>query len=99
MAKFKLKSGDDVFVALFLRGKKPHIQKARIDGFRCYGICYKDHPLAWHHYSTGLFYGFGYHGDGFVLVTKKEWHVRPAVLAEAIRLNLPQRICKKIGLE
>lgn len=98
MKKFILKKGEKVFVTI----KSPEGKEttgATIKSFSVVGIFYEDHPVFWHHYSNGLFYGFGYHSDGFAIVTKKKWHIKPALIVEKIRLVLPVKISKKLGLD
>ena len=98
MKKFKLRSGDKVWVSIFHRDRV-EIQEAEVKGFTVYGIVYKDHPCSWPHYSTGLFYGFGYHSDAHAIVTKNRWQILPARICEKIRLSIPEAWCKKLGLE
>jgi len=97
--RFILRSGDKVWVNIIYNEGKKDIRIAEIEGFRSYGICYKDHVVKWHHYCEGLFYGFGYHGDGYAIVTKKKWHLYPAILIEKIRLKLPTNIALWLHLE
>ena len=97
--RFVLKSNDSVFVSIIQKEGKIRTQKSTIDGFRSYGICYKDHPVRWHHYCSGLFYGFGYHSDGYCLVYKKKWHLYPAILTEKIRLKISSKWSERLHLE
>ena len=98
MKKFILKKGEKVFVTMkFPEGKET--SEAKIKGFSAMGIFYEDHPVFWHHYNSGLFYGFGYHSDGFAIVTKKKWHIKPALVFEKIRLAIPVKVSKKLGLD
>lgn len=97
--RFILRSGDNVWVNIIPNDDKIQTRQAEIDGFRAYGICYKNHPVRWHHYCTGLFYGFGYHSDGYAIVCKKKWHLYPAILIEKIRLKLPTNVALWLHLE
>ena len=97
--RFILRSGDIVWVNIITNDDKIQTQQAEIDGFRAYGICYKTHPVRWHHYCNGLFYGFGYHSDGYAIVCKKKWHLYPAILIEKIRLKLPTNVALWLHLE
>ena len=97
--RFILRSGDKVWVNIIPNDDKIQTQQAEIDGFRSYGICYKNHPVRWHHYCTGLFYGFGYHSDGYAIVCKKKWHLYPAILIEKIRVKLPTNVALWLHLE
>ena len=98
MKKFILKKGDKVFVTIKSPEEK-ETSEATIKGFSDMGIFYEDHPVFWHHYKGGLFYGFGYHSDGFAIVTKKKWHIWLSLIFEKIRLTIPVKVSKKIGLE
>ena len=82
---FSLKSDEKVWVCV--RNDRWVIKQATIKGFYAYGIAYKDHPyLNWNHYHNGLFYGFGYHNDGYVIVLKNKWLLPLAIVSEKIRL-------------
>ena len=98
MKKFILKKGEKVFVTI-KTDEGNETSEATIKGFSAVGIFYEDHPIFWHHYSNGLFYGFGYHSDGFAIVTKKKWHIRLALICEKMRLVLSIKASKKLGLE
>ena len=99
MKRFSLKSGDEVWVTIIPAQGEIETKWAIIDGFRSYGICYKNHPIGWHHYNSGLFYGFGYHTDGYAIVCKKKWHLIPAIITEKIRLNLRPNLAIWLHLE
>ena len=43
--RFILRSGDKVWVNIIPNDDKIQTQQAEIDGFRAYGICYKNHPV------------------------------------------------------
>jgi hypothetical protein len=100
MSRFSLKEGDRVFVSVFTfdDGKTEEtVNRATVAGFSAIGIHY--HDYGYHHYCNGLFYGFGYHVNGSALVVRRKWHIPLAVICEAIRPCLPQRISRLIGLE
>jgi hypothetical protein len=83
--RFSLKSDEKVWVCV--KNDRWVIKQATIKGFYAYGIAYKDHPyLNWNHYCNGLFYGFGYHNDGYVIVLKNKWLLPLAISSEKIRL-------------
>lgn len=90
--RFSLKSDEKVWVCVFTElpnrlFKWCVIKQATIKGFYVYGIAYKDHPyLNSHYYSTGLFYGFGYHDGNYVIVLKHKWLLPFAMFSEKIRL-------------
>ena len=97
--RFSLSAGDNVWVNIIPKEGNIESKLATIDGFRSYGICYKNHPVSWHHYCSGLFYGFGYHSDGYAIVCKKKWHLYPAILIEKIRVKLPTNVALWLHLE
>ena len=97
--RFSLSAGNDVWVNIIPKEGKIESKLATIDGFRAYGICYKNHPVSWHHYCSGLFYGFGYHTDGYAIVCKRKWHLYPAILIEKMRLKLPTNVALWLHLE
>jgi hypothetical protein len=83
--RFLLKSDEKVWVCV--KNDRWVIKQATIKGFYAYGIAYKDHPyLNWNHYCNGLFYGFGYHNDGCVIMLKRKWLLPLAIVSEKIRL-------------
>jgi hypothetical protein len=90
--RFSLKSDEKVWVCVFtkLPDRFFHwkvIKKATIKGIYTYGIAYKDHPyLNSHHCNNGLFYGFGYYNENYVIVVKHKWQLPIARLFEKIRL-------------
>jgi len=96
---FNLRSGDKVWVNIIPKKGKLENRIDEIVGFSCFGIYYKNHPEDWHHYTNGLFYGFGYHDDGYVIVCKKKWHLYPAIVVEKIRLWIPEKWSIKLKLE
>ncbi len=96
---FVLRSGDKVWVKLIIKKSKIKTRQAVIEGFSILGIIYRDHPCGWHHYNSGLFYGFGYHQDGYAIVCKKKWHLYPAILVEKIRLKMPKNVALWLHLE
>jgi hypothetical protein len=96
--RFSLRSGDIVFVSVF-NGRKV-TKKAKVKGFTAYGIHYENHPyINWHHYCTGLFYGFGYHNKEYVIVTTKRWHIPFAWLCEKLRLSISEKWAIRFGLQ
>jgi len=97
-ARFSLKAGQKVWVNL-KSDQSLNRRYSVIKGFAVYGIIYKDHPVGWHHFSNGLFYGFGYHSDGVAIVTTKKWHYHPALVFEKLRLKLPEKLSKRLRLE
>jgi hypothetical protein len=90
--RFSLKPGEKVWVCVFTKQPNMYfhwkvVKQATIKGFYVYGIAYKDHPyINWHHYSNGLFYGFGYPDENYVIVLKHKWLLPFARVAEKIRL-------------
>jgi hypothetical protein len=94
-----LKSGDNVWVNIIPKEGKIETRHAEVEGFRAYGICYKNHPIHWHHYSQGLFYGFGYHSDGYAIVCKRKWQLYLAIIIEKIRVKLPVNVSLCLHLE
>jgi hypothetical protein len=97
--RFSLKSGDNVWVFIVSKKKSISKQQAEIEGFRAYGICYTNHPVKWHHYANGLFYGFGYHSDAYAIVTFKKWHFYFAFVLEKIRVKMPINLAIWLRLE
>lgn len=95
MSKLLFHSGDKVWQRI--SADVVTIEQKTIDGWRAYGIFYTDGT--WTHYCRGLFYAFGYHNDGFMIITKKRWHLYPAVICEKIRLSLPKWLSKFLKLE
>lgn len=96
--RFFLRSGDDVFVSVF-NGRRV-TKQAKVKGFTAYGIHYENHPyINWHHYCTGLFYGFGYHNEAYAIVTNKKWHIPFAWLCEKLRLSISEKWAIRIGLQ
>lgn len=98
-SRFVLRSGDKVWVNIIIKNCKIQTRQAEIEGFTILGVFYKDHPVRVHHYNSGLFYGFGYHPDGYAIVCKKKWHLYPAILTEKIRLILPNNVALWLHLE
>ena len=87
------RAGDEIYVTIcFNNQKRKHTLKAIVKGFSAIGIHYEANPLFnSHHFCQGLFYGFGYHKDGYVIHTKKKWHIRFAFLFEKIRLLMSEK--------
>lgn len=96
MKRFSIKAGDRVFVSIFTF-ENEETNEAIVKGFTAIGIHYEDHGS--HHYCDGLFYGFGYHSDGHVLVVRKKWHIPFAVMCEKLRLSLSDKWAEKLRLQ
>lgn len=97
MKTVNFKAGEQVWVRICIDGEYPVTKMRTVRGFTAYGISYEDAP--WHHFTAYSFYGSGYHNNGHAIVCKRRWHVPAAIVLEWIRLTLPQRWAKRLGLE
>lgn len=95
----KLKSGDKVWVSLFIKNEKPAINQLEIEGFR-HGLGLIEYTTGFqHHFSKYWFYASGYHSDGFAIVTLHRWQIPFAWLQEKIRLALPRKVAIFLKME
>jgi hypothetical protein len=94
-----MKAGDKIYLAV---GNS--ISFCEVVGFRDYCTELKsgDFPIIAARYYQGLFYGFGYSGMTKRvrhLFLKKWWHYYPAVICERIRVNMPDKLAKRLKLK
>lgn len=82
---FSLKSGGEIILRITPRYRI----KTKVIGFYIYGMhCEKIGVVP---FNAGRFYGAGYQGGERTITIKKDWHYRPAVICEWIRLKLPEK--------